>query len=225
MRAERPAAVVKELVENALDAGATRIEVEFRHGGRSLMRIEDNGAGMSRDDALLALERHATSKIAVADDLDRAHLKVLRLAGLAACMSNPSKPQVTEVHAKWAIEFVEVDMAYISSRFERGDVGEGDAKQMNVLREKLRSFFNTSKPPTKDPKWLEMLAKGAIPHSLVSQKLLAVACFANDRRGATSALNACLKELITMGEVREIPIQQVSQEFGKSCKAYLLVEG
>jgi DNA mismatch repair protein MutL len=67
---ERPAAVVKELVENALDAGATRIEVEFRHGGRSLMRIEDNGCGMSRDDALLALERHATSKIAEAADLD-----------------------------------------------------------------------------------------------------------------------------------------------------------
>ncbi len=68
---ERPAAVVKELVENALDAGATRIEVEFRHGGRSLMRIEDNGHGMSRDDALLALERHATSKIVEAADLDR----------------------------------------------------------------------------------------------------------------------------------------------------------
>jgi DNA mismatch repair protein MutL len=68
---ERPAAVVKELVENALDAGATRIEVEFRHGGRSLMRVEDNGTGMSRDDALLALERHATSKIAEAGDLDR----------------------------------------------------------------------------------------------------------------------------------------------------------
>jgi DNA mismatch repair protein MutL len=62
--------VVKELVENSLDAGATRIEVEFRHGGRSLMRIEDNGHGMSRDDALLALERHATSKISVADDLN-----------------------------------------------------------------------------------------------------------------------------------------------------------
>ncbi len=68
---ERPAAVVKELVENALDAGATRIEVEFRSGGRSLIRVEDNGHGMSRDDALLALERHATSKIWEASDLDR----------------------------------------------------------------------------------------------------------------------------------------------------------
>ena len=68
---ERPAAVVKELVENALDAGATRVEVEFRHGGRSLLRVEDNGHGMSRDDALLALERHATSKILEADDLNR----------------------------------------------------------------------------------------------------------------------------------------------------------
>lgn len=67
---ERPAAVVKELVENALDAGASRIEVEFRHGGRSLMRVEDNGHGMSKDDALLALQRHATSKIAAAADLD-----------------------------------------------------------------------------------------------------------------------------------------------------------
>lgn len=67
---ERPAAVVKELVENALDAGASRIEVEFRHGGRSLIRVEDNGHGMSREDARLSLERHATSKIALAADLD-----------------------------------------------------------------------------------------------------------------------------------------------------------
>jgi DNA mismatch repair protein MutL len=68
---ERPAAVVKELVENSLDAGATRIEVEFRSGGRAYIRVEDNGGGMTRDDALLSLERHATSKIAEAADLDR----------------------------------------------------------------------------------------------------------------------------------------------------------
>lgn len=67
---ERPAAVIKELVENSLDAGATRIEVEFRHGGRSYLRVEDNGCGMSKDDALLCLERHATSKIVETADLD-----------------------------------------------------------------------------------------------------------------------------------------------------------
>lgn len=68
---ERPAAVVKELVENSLDAGATRIEVEFRHGGRSYIRVEDNGCGMTKDDALLSLERHATSKLVETVDLDR----------------------------------------------------------------------------------------------------------------------------------------------------------
>jgi DNA mismatch repair protein MutL len=67
---ERPAAVVKELAENALDAGATRIVVEFAHAGRSLIRVEDNGHGMSAEDARTALERHATSKIADAADLD-----------------------------------------------------------------------------------------------------------------------------------------------------------
>ena len=68
---ERPAAVVKELVENSLDAGATRVEVEFRHGGRSSIRVEDNGGGMAHDDALLSLERHATSKLVETADLDR----------------------------------------------------------------------------------------------------------------------------------------------------------
>ena len=66
---ERPASVVKELVENALDAGATRILIEVQSGGRSLIRITDDGIGMSRDDALLSLERHATSKIQRAEDL------------------------------------------------------------------------------------------------------------------------------------------------------------
>ncbi len=68
---ERPASVVKELVENAVDAGAGRIHVELAAGGRSLIRVSDDGCGMSHDDAVLALERHATSKLHTAEDLDR----------------------------------------------------------------------------------------------------------------------------------------------------------
>ena len=66
---ERPASVVKELVENSLDADAKKITVEIGAGGRSLIRVTDDGFGMSRDDALLCLERHATSKIVRAEDL------------------------------------------------------------------------------------------------------------------------------------------------------------
>lgn len=67
---ERPASAIKELLENALDAGSTELTIEIREGGRSLMRVSDNGHGMSKSDALLALERHATSKIHEVDDLN-----------------------------------------------------------------------------------------------------------------------------------------------------------
>ena len=78
---ERPASVVKELLENALDAGATRIRVEVEAGGRKLIRIVDNGHGMGRDDALLAFERHATSKLRSSDDL--LHIATLGFRGEA----------------------------------------------------------------------------------------------------------------------------------------------
>lgn len=78
---ERPASVVKELLENSLDAGATRIRIDIEAGGKKLIAITDDGSGMSRDDALLAFERHATSKIHDVDDLD--HISTLGFRGEA----------------------------------------------------------------------------------------------------------------------------------------------
>src|SRR3978361_191631 len=78
---ERPASVVKELLENAVDAGATRIRIDIEGGGRKLIRMVDNGTGMSRDDAMLAFERHATSKLRSAEDL--LHISTLGFRGEA----------------------------------------------------------------------------------------------------------------------------------------------
>ena len=81
---QRPASVVKELVENAVDAGATSIQVIVKDAGRTLVQVVDNGKGMSDTDARMAFERHATSKIEKADDLFSLHTMGFRGEALAS---------------------------------------------------------------------------------------------------------------------------------------------
>ncbi|MFN0141787.1 MAG: DNA mismatch repair endonuclease MutL [Pyrinomonadaceae bacterium] len=97
---ERPASVIKELVENSLDAGATRVSVDIELGGRRLMQVADDGEGMIRDDAILAFERHATSKITTLEDLGRISTLGFRGEALASIASVAKVELVTKTAAE-----------------------------------------------------------------------------------------------------------------------------
>ncbi|MEQ1765585.1 MAG: DNA mismatch repair endonuclease MutL [Pyrinomonadaceae bacterium] len=106
---ERPASVIKELVENAIDAGATRVMIDVELGGRRLMRISDDGHGMIRDDAILAFERHATSKIRTLEDLAAIGTLGFRGEALASIASVAKVELVTKIDSEPAATRVQIE--------------------------------------------------------------------------------------------------------------------
>jgi DNA mismatch repair protein MutL len=106
---ERPASVIKELIENSIDAGSGRISIEIELGGRRLMRISDDGEGMLRDDAILAFERHATSKIRDLEDLGRIGTLGFRGEALASIASVAKVELITKVESDAAATRVVIE--------------------------------------------------------------------------------------------------------------------
>ncbi len=106
---ERPASVIKELVENSIDAGATRIQIDVELGGRRLMRVSDDGEGMMRDDAVLAFERHATSKIKTLEDLSAIGTLGFRGEALASVASVAKVELITKTENDTAATCVSIE--------------------------------------------------------------------------------------------------------------------
>lgn len=117
---ERPASAIKELLENSIDAGATQITAEIKNGGVTLMRITDNGCGMSKDDALICTRRHATSKIKEASDLDGIVTLGFRGEALAAISSVSKMRIMTRTKDSELGVIVESDAGNIVSCIESG---------------------------------------------------------------------------------------------------------
>ncbi|TAI99605.1 DNA mismatch repair endonuclease MutL [Pectobacterium versatile] len=134
---ERPASVVKELVENSLDAGATRIDIDIERGGTKLIRIRDNGSGIGKDELTLALARHATSKIATLDDLEAIVSMGFRGEALAS-ISSVSRLTLTSRTAEQS----EAWQAYAEGR-DMAVTVKPAAHPVGTTLEVLDLFYNT----------------------------------------------------------------------------------
>jgi len=135
---ERPASVVKELIENSIDADSTSVKVDLEAGGKRLIRVVDNGGGMSHDEALLSLERHATSKISDVDDL--LSVKTLGFRGEAL-------PSILSVSRFKLITRMEKDISGTEILIEGGAIRKVSEIGCNrgTIVEARNLFFNT--PP------------------------------------------------------------------------------
>ena len=133
---ERPASVVKEMVENSIDAGATNIYIDVKDGGITSIRIADNGKGIAADDMEMAFERHATSKIRTAEDLNTVKSMGFRGEALASVASIANVEMISKTEDE---EFGQKLVIEAGNILEKGEVGAGIGTTITVRN----LFFNT----------------------------------------------------------------------------------
>lgn len=146
---------------------------------------------------------------------NRAHLKALKLAGLLAVGCNPHAPAVTHELAQWAIEFTRRGTEAVLSRFERGDVGNGDAKQMSELRRVVGDFFTYDAATLRKYKCKPEHQKGGVvPYAYLVGRATQLACFYKDRRGVAGSLKSALEVMVQSEVLTQVPAVQAANKFG-----------
>ena len=168
---ERPASVVKELVENSIDAGSTSIEIELESGGRRLIRVSDDGEGMTRDEALLCLERHATSKIKDVKDLFSLTSLGFRGEAIPSIASVSRFRIITKTHSDMIGTMLKVDGGVLRGVEEAGSPPGTDIEVKDL-------FFNTpprlkfmKRPETEVSNVVDIVEREAIPRPGVAFEL------------------------------------------------------
>lgn len=152
---------------------------------------------------------------------NRAHLKALKLAGLLAVGVNPHVPTVTLQVAQWAIAFTRAGTAAVLGRFERGDVGNGDAKQLSDLRRVVGDFYGYDAATLKKYKVKPEFQKGGVvPYGYLVVRATQIASFYKDRRGAANALRAALQTMVDSDVLQQVPPVQAQNKFGTRSALY-----
>ena len=178
-------------------------------------------------------DRHCTAKMNASSSevtrelWNRAHIKLLRLSALVAIGANPITPVVSSADIAWAYKLIDRDIMNMTRRFEAGEVGnieEADnLRQMKDMYKTLLEFINRPLAElekygvTSDAHTLKLIS-----HSYVSRKLIAAASFRKDKRGATSAIKACLADLLEQGVIAKVPPTQVANVLKTSGNYYML---
>lgn len=152
---------------------------------------------------------------------NRAHLKALKLAGLLAVGCNPHAPTVTAQVAQWAIAFTRRGTEAVLGRFERGDVGNGDAKQLSDLRKLVGDYFAYDAATLRKYKVKPELQKGGVvPYGYLVTRCTQMASFYKDRRGTAGALRNALEVLVNSEVLVQVPPLQALSKFGVRTALY-----